>query len=51
MIFFSKESKSEKKLFPFLDGESKGQLASVSVFVYKESKSKKRRKGGEGELS
>ena len=32
MIFFSKESKSEKNVF-FLRGEGKGGLASVSEFV------------------
>ena len=31
--FFSKESKSEQKLFPFCGGEGKGGLASVSEFV------------------
>ena len=33
MIFFSKESKSEKKMFSFGGGEGKGGLARVSEFV------------------
>ena len=32
-LFFSKESKSEKKLFSFGGGEGKGELASVSESV------------------
>ena len=43
MIFSSKESKSEKKLFSFGGGEGKEGLASVNEFFTKNPNQKKKK--------